>query len=300
MSSLPNFINYRQLEIFHAVMTAGSVTGAAHALNVSQPAVTKVLRSTEDRLGFLLFHRVAGRMVPTDDALVILHDVERLFQDMSSVQQTIVNVRMGQSGALNIVGVPPLCQVVIPKAISKFRKDRPGVQISFAQRDGTVVMQYVASQRADIGLSFLVPLHSSVEAETLSERAMVCIVPRAHRFASMSSVSATDFQDEPLISYPQDSRLQPLISTAFTSSKIELPRGIQATSIVTTWALVQQGAGIGIVENISRLHELYDNIVIVPFQPTVSVRLDCITPRNKPPSRLAHEFIKTVLEMLAD
>lgn len=298
MSSLANSITYRQLEIFHAVMTTGSVTSAANALHLSQPAVTKLLRSTEERLGFLLFYRISGRMVPTDDAFVIMHEVERLFHDMSSVRQTIVDVRMGRSGALNIVGVPPLCQIIIPKAIAKFTKERPDVQVSFAQRDGNVVMQYVASQRADIGLSFLVPLHSSVNAETLSERSMVCIVPRGHRFAKRTSVTTVDLQDEPLISYPQDSTLQPLIATEFTSSKTELPRGIQATSIVTTWALVQQGVGIGIVENISRLRELYDNVVIVPFSPAISVRLDCITPRNKPPSRLAHLFMKTVLEIL--
>lgn len=295
-----NAINYRQLEIFHAIMTTGSVTAAAGALNLSQPAVTKILRSTEERLGFFLFHRVGGRMVPSDDALVILHDVERLLQDMSSVNQTIVNVRLGRSGALNIVGVPPMCQVIIPKAIAKFAQERPEVQISFAQRDGNVVMQYVASQRADVGLSFLVPLHSSVDSTTLSERDMVCIVPRGHHLADRSCVTVADLEHEPLISYPQDSRLQPLISTAFTSSKSEVPRRIQATSIVTTWALVQQGAGIGIVENISRLNELYDNIVVVPFQPSISVRLDCITPRTKPPSRLAQQFIQTVLEMLAE
>lgn len=291
-------MNYRQMEIFYAVITTGSVTAAAKSLNLSQPAATKILRHTEDRLGFPLFHRVKGRLVPTDDAIVILHDVERVLQDVSAVQQTVVNVRLGRSGALNVVGVPPFCHIIIPKAIARFRKDRPDVQISFAQRDGNLLMQYIASQRADIGLSFLVPVHSSLQSTTICERDMVCIVPRDHSFVGRSHVTAADLVDQPLITYPNDSRLQPFIETAFTSSRTQMPRGIQATSIVSTWALVQQGAGIGIVENISRLEELHDNIAVVPFRPSIPIHMDVVTPRTKPPSRLVQHFVDTVKDVL--
>ena len=47
----------RQLEVFHAVYTHGSITGAAQYLHVSQPSVSKVLTHTEKQLGFLLFQR---------------------------------------------------------------------------------------------------------------------------------------------------------------------------------------------------------------------------------------------------
>lgn len=292
-------MNYRQMEIFYAVMTLGSVTAAAKSLNLTQPAATKILRHAEERLGFPLFHRVKGRLVPTDDAAVILHDVEHVFQEMSAVRQTVANVKLGRSGALNIVGVPPFCHVIIPKAISLFLKERPNVKISFAQREGDAVMQYVASQRADIGLSFLVPIHSSVQSTTIWERNMACIVPRDNPLSSREFVTAADLQNQPLISYPGDSRLQPLIESAFTSSRTQIPRGIQATTIVSTWALVQQGAGIGLVENISRLEELHDNIVVIPFVPAIPIEMDIIAPRAKPPSRIGHAFIDTVRAVLS-
>lgn len=292
-------MNFRQMEIFYAIITTGSVTSAAQSLNMSQPAATKILRDAEDRLGFPLFHRIKGRLVPTDDAIVILHDVERVFQDMSALKQTVLNVRLGRSGALNIVGVPPFCHVLIPKAISLFLRDKPDVRISFAQREGNAAMQYVATQRADIGLSFLVPVHSSLQSMTIWERDMACIVPRDHPFAKRDLVTAADMENQPLISYPSDSRLQPLIESAFTSSRTQIPRGVQATSIVTTWALVQQGAGIGIVENISRLEELHNNVVVVPFQPSIPIQMDIITPKTKPPSRVALQFIETVRKVLA-
>jgi DNA-binding transcriptional LysR family regulator len=58
-------MNLRQLEVFHAIMSAGSVTGAARLLKISQPAVSAVLKHTEQQMKLKLFERVAGRLQPT-------------------------------------------------------------------------------------------------------------------------------------------------------------------------------------------------------------------------------------------
>ena len=54
-------LNLRKLEVFHAIMRTGSVTAAAADLNVSQPAISAVLKHTEQRLCFKLFERLGGR-----------------------------------------------------------------------------------------------------------------------------------------------------------------------------------------------------------------------------------------------
>ncbi|KAI3607297.1 Transcriptional regulator, LysR family [Cupriavidus necator H850] len=50
-------LNLRQIEVFQAIMLAGSVSGAGRMLLVSQPAVSRVLALTESRLGYPLFER---------------------------------------------------------------------------------------------------------------------------------------------------------------------------------------------------------------------------------------------------
>ena len=56
-------MNLRQIEVFHAIMEVGTITGAAKTLNISQPAVTTMLKHTEDQLRFRLFDRLHGRLV---------------------------------------------------------------------------------------------------------------------------------------------------------------------------------------------------------------------------------------------
>jgi DNA-binding transcriptional LysR family regulator len=54
----------RHIEIFHAVYTTGSITNAAKLLYVSQPSVSKVLAHAELQLGFQLFKRAKGKLIP--------------------------------------------------------------------------------------------------------------------------------------------------------------------------------------------------------------------------------------------
>ncbi|HET7663085.1 MAG TPA: LysR family transcriptional regulator, partial [Rhodanobacteraceae bacterium] len=61
----PSDMRLRYIELFHAILTTGSLTGAAKLLNISQPAASKALQHAESQLGFALFSRVRGRLQPT-------------------------------------------------------------------------------------------------------------------------------------------------------------------------------------------------------------------------------------------
>ena len=70
----------RQLEVFCTLMRCGTVTGAAAMLNISQPALSQILLHAEDQLGFKLFNRVRGRLVPTQEAVLKLVDSSASFR----------------------------------------------------------------------------------------------------------------------------------------------------------------------------------------------------------------------------
>ena len=55
----------RHVELFQAVLQTGSLTAAAELLHISQPAASKILQHAEQQLGFALFSRVRGKLLPT-------------------------------------------------------------------------------------------------------------------------------------------------------------------------------------------------------------------------------------------
>ena len=62
-------LNPRQIEAFRTVVVTGGVTAAAKALNVTQPAVTRLIHDLQYALGLTLFVKRGSRLVPTNEAL---------------------------------------------------------------------------------------------------------------------------------------------------------------------------------------------------------------------------------------
>src|SRR5690606_38532804 len=83
----PFAMRLRHIEIFEAIRRTGSLTEAAAALHISQPAASKLLAHAEMQLGFKLFERVKGRLVATREAEILSPEVTRLNQDLNSVRR---------------------------------------------------------------------------------------------------------------------------------------------------------------------------------------------------------------------
>ena len=70
-------LNFRQTEILWAIVMAGSSSGAARLLNVSQPAVSKMLSQIEAQLGSSLFERVRGKLQPTEQVRLLFDEIAK-------------------------------------------------------------------------------------------------------------------------------------------------------------------------------------------------------------------------------
>jgi DNA-binding transcriptional LysR family regulator len=100
----------RQLEAFRYVMLRGSVTGAALALKVSQPAVSRHIRDLEVRSGIKLFERSGNHLLPTPEARLLLAEVERYSYGIQAVSTFAEELRKRRRGMLH---VPPIRETQI-------------------------------------------------------------------------------------------------------------------------------------------------------------------------------------------
>jgi DNA-binding transcriptional LysR family regulator len=121
-------MNLRHIEIFHAVYVNGSVSAAARALNVSQPSVSKMLRHAESLLGFPLFQRTSGGLVPTQDAHVLFTEVSEIQDRVYALREAGRNLRRGVGGVLRISALPSLALDAIPTAVARFLRTHNDVK----------------------------------------------------------------------------------------------------------------------------------------------------------------------------
>ena len=117
----------RHIEIFEAIRRTGSLTEAAAALHISQPAASKLLAHAEAQLGFKLFERVKGRLVATREAEILTPEVARLNQDLNSVRRLAASLRDRPHGHLRLGSAPALGLGLLPGVVRASRDAHPGV-----------------------------------------------------------------------------------------------------------------------------------------------------------------------------
>lgn len=100
-------MNARQLEVFRAIMRNRTLTAAAAALHVSQPAISKVLRHLESQIGYSLFERVRGRLIPTAEAQLLFKDADRIFREIEVLKLFSNRIRDREVGLIRIAASAP-------------------------------------------------------------------------------------------------------------------------------------------------------------------------------------------------
>ena len=145
-------ITHRHIEVFRAVMTAGSATGAADLLHSSQPTVSRELARLESLLDYALFERVQGRLRPNARALALWDEVQRSWQGLERVVDRAV--ALGRSGAvqLSVLCLPALAHALLPGSAARLMQSHPEARLSITPQESPLLEEWMSAQRFDLGL----------------------------------------------------------------------------------------------------------------------------------------------------
>ena len=144
----------RHIEIFHAIYTTGSITNAANLLHVSQPSVSKVLAHAELQLGFDLFHRVKGRLIPTEEAESLFGEVDKVYQQIHSIRNKAKNIKRAEYGNINLGISPALGFTVLPEALGRFTAQYKNISFNISTIHNDTVFQSLIEHTSDIAVLF--------------------------------------------------------------------------------------------------------------------------------------------------
>jgi len=178
-------INQRQIEAFRAVMVAGGITTAAAAMRISQPAVSRLIRDLEARIGVTLFERrTGGRLRPTADAAALFLDVERYFVGLEQIDQSAAGLRRHSRGSLRVASLPALYVNWLPRFIGRFLAQRPDLNIELIGNSSEAIIELISSGRCDIGFVDSPFDHPRIRREELAGVAAVAAIPASHMLAA--------------------------------------------------------------------------------------------------------------------
>lgn len=264
-------LSLRQLEVFRAIMRSGTLTAAAAALGVSQPAATRLLRHAEDQLGMVLFERANGRLRATSEARALYPEVERIFGDLEYVERAAGDLRRLQTGRLRVAAIPSLAITVVARAVGRFVHAHPAVTISTSTILNYEVPELVRDRRADIGLAFAPIADHELEIEEICRVRVVAALPPAHPLAELDVVTPADLAGMTLVSFSNALPIGHLIESAFQSAGIDQPMALEVGHSFVACAYVRAGAGVALVDSLAAGSGAFPDLVIRPVYPVLEI-----------------------------
>ena len=286
----------RHIEVFHAIMQAGTISGAAQLLHISQPAVTKVLQHCEMQLDLLLFDRLRGKLYPTPEAHRLFVEIDKLNRDLVGIRRLVVNLRKGASEQLRLVATPTLGAEVIPAAMVPWCRAFPNSQCSLATNHTREIVAALLLGEADLALSLQNPRHPGIKAELLASGWMMALCPLGSLEAAGSGpLNIADMSTE-LIGLASDDPLAAVVQSTAAAQDLTPFSRLTVQTYQLARALVEAGVGMTIVDPFTAASANRERLVLRQLAPAVPVHLYLLTSANAPLAQSARRLVKYIGE----
>ncbi|WP_294228002.1 LysR family transcriptional regulator [uncultured Shimia sp.] len=145
-------VKIEMLRCFAAVARSGKLSEAAHQLGRTPSAVSMMLKQLEDHLGEPLFKTDRKNRLTALGSFV-LEQAERELYQFDSTVHAIESFANARHGRVRVAAVPSVASTVMPRAIARFIRDFPGVQIELRDMDSATILHELSRGRLDIGIA---------------------------------------------------------------------------------------------------------------------------------------------------
>jgi DNA-binding transcriptional LysR family regulator len=291
-------MNLRHIEIFHAVYVNGSVSAAARALNVSQPSVSKMLRHAESLLGFPLFQRTNGRLVPTDDAHTLFGEVAEIQDRVYALREASRNLRRGVSGMLRVSALPSLGLDALPTAVARFLRNHENVKFDLQTVHHDDLLRKLYERETDIALAYEVPPAAPIGQRWLGEGELVLLYREQDMPDAPPRLELDRLIGHRFISVAGSGPMGQLLTQELQRQDLELDEVITARTFYIAAALVRQGVGMTVVDSFTAHAAMAPGLAIRPLKPRLTFDIHAMFLMDRPPAALATEFLKVMTRVL--
>ena len=294
-------MNINKLRIFHEVFVTGSITRAAERSYVSQPAASKMLANFEDEIGYKLFVRNNGKLIPTDEALYLHEEVYGILQGVNHLEDSIKRAKNSKTGRLRIATIFGPSYQFLPELIAEYMKANPGVDVSLHLSGCSAIRQGIASGQYQIGL--VDKAQSSSKHDSVAfDLPCYCAVPKDHPAALLDVIHPKDLLDLSWITLDSENATTKALKRIYAEIGLPLNRTLEVHTTIHGLSFVNLGMGATLVDilNFRYFDKVFQlpNVVLKPFHPSVVEPLEVLTSNLSPLSGLAKDFYDALIRKL--
>jgi DNA-binding transcriptional LysR family regulator len=277
-----NSIDIRQLEAFAAVMSAGSVTGAARLLGRSQPAVTRLIQDLEADIGYALLHRSGPRISPTSRGVLFHAEVERHLLGLAHIRERADAIGLDEPPTLAIAATPSLATGILPQALAAVAPGLLPRHLHVQALAAENVVQAVLARSADLGIASLPLEHPGLDVHWVADAPCVIAIGASDPLAGRDVVRLADLADRCIVTLANPYRLRHRVDEALARAGVTPQRIIDVNASMTALTLVRAGLGVAIVEPATVCGVPLEGIVMRVLDHTIPFVFGAISPAALP------------------
>ena len=242
-------LSSKQIEIFYEVYKQNSVTIAAKKLDISQPSVSKTLKTIENNIGYKLFVRKGKKLLPTQEA-DSLHEHASLVTNQIKNFNYIVNTYKSRSvDFINIGTTPSLANTIVPEIIKKYKETNPSTKFNLINLNSIDLIEDRYKPDIDITICFNAKEQNSFDNIVLKEGLHYLV--SAKKYNLNKKISLKEITNLPYIEvtnllsvYAKSSIMNFLID-----NEINMNFYLKTDSYTSALAIINQGIGVAIIDD---------------------------------------------------
>ena len=285
----------RHIEVFHAIMQVGTISGAAQVLHISQPAVTKVLQHAELQLGMPLFERVRGKLYPKPEAHRLFVETEKLNRDLQGIRRLAASLKGRAVETVRLVATPTIAISVLPQAMTTWRRDFPETRCELSTHHTSEIVNTLRLGEADLALSLQDPRHPGIVAEPIAQGMLTVMAPAGTwtEAECAEPISANGLTGE-LIGLADRDPLGEMVVAACEAAGVQPVFHTVVQTYQIARSLVEAGAGTAVLDPFTAASAAPGKVQRRAWAPAIPVQLYLLTASHAPLSHGARELANCI------
>jgi DNA-binding transcriptional LysR family regulator len=290
----------RDLEAFLAVMSTGSITGAARLLDRSQSQVTRLIQDLETSLGFALFERNGPRIAPTDKGIAFHEDAERFVSGIGHLRNRAKAIAGKEPEPIEIAATPAFASGIIPIALAELPERLLPHTINLRSMPAEAAVQSVFARTADFCVTSLPADQPGLDVQGFFEGRCVAAVAPHDPLAAKDVISIADLAGRTLVTMSNPFRLRHSIDEVLNAAGVRPSRIIATNAANNAVQVASLGLGVAIIEPATAYGLQSAPIVVRPLDVEIPFLWAILSAGSRPLSAGVRELIQRIARIASE
>lgn len=245
----------QQLRILKAVATEKNFTKAAEVLYLSQPSLSKQIKTLEKNLDIILINRESNRISLTENGKVFLQYSERILALCEESCRALIDLKNGDRGSLTVGASQTVGTYLMPRILALFAQNYPQIDLKVQVNSTPIIVDNLLKRKIDIALvGGEIPnkLKKNLTIQNFVEDEISLIISTSHPFAKKKKINKEDLYYLNFITLNSNSTIRKFIENILIQNQIEtnqLKIVMQLNSIEGIKTAVSLGLGAAFVSS---------------------------------------------------